>query len=215
MKAVYLGMAMDVMAPLLLESGLDELFAIDLVEDGYAGVANGWDGQKNEIKRALDEGNDANLAVARCHHNDYVARKPHHQWGRATLLPESEDNLAWRLAFMWGGRKRRLCYWHHRDFRKPWPDEMVGLGAVFCMGADLHAGSEKKFKEEVDDPVVVSMLRDRTASAWRLWSLCHGQKGWHKEVVKRGGERKGTVVAWVEGGRFLQACEDSSREDMV
>lgn len=200
-RAVYLGMAMDVMAPLLLEPRVTGLFAIDRVDDGYAGVAD-WDGQKDEIRKALEHGSDLGLAVSACY-RAAGAGSFAHSWDMADGMSESDDGRMWELAFRWRGRSRKLRYWHHRDFREPWPDEIAGVGAVFCMGADLHVGSEKKYPDERDDPVVVSMLAGRTARPWRLWSCWRGQDGWKMKVARCGKEREGSEAGWVDGERFL------------
>jgi hypothetical protein len=152
-NTLYCGMADDILTPLLYVPDLDHLFAICLFDPAFAPADNQtWVGQKNDIKKALLEGTNDNChhsAVYRKYIKDY---RPTNLAGKSTIILEDESNGCWSLRFVYNGKPRTLTYYHDRDFRHPWPEDIQNISHLLSIGAPFPT----------NHPVIEAMLKERT-----------------------------------------------------
>src|SRR4051812_46026329 len=115
---LYLGMAEDIMSPLLLVPDLEVIFVIDLFDEAYSSDKT-FEGQKNDLKRTLLDGNDESSHVRiaynrRAKWNHPLFRNVHVLPSTGEILSESDDGNVWRLTFRYCNRDIKLIFFHHR-----------------------------------------------------------------------------------------------------
>ena len=140
---LYLGMANDIMAPMLLVPDFRTIFAIDMsVFD-----------PKKEIRTMLQDGHNKNSWSF-----EYYGIRMLNGPCEITLDEDSEDK--WILEFIYDGSKRSLIYFHNLNYFCKWPDEITGIGHLMSMGApSIALGYNDDGSGEEDAPRV---SRERT-----------------------------------------------------
>ena len=66
MKVLYLGMAHDIMSPLLLVPNVKTIYSIDSFDPCFSSDKT-WEGQKQDIKQVLTQGNDFDTRTYHCY----------------------------------------------------------------------------------------------------------------------------------------------------
>lgn len=128
-NVLYLGMAYDIMAPLLLVPDVDIIFAIDIYDETYGCLS--WDEQKDEMRIILTEGSDKHSQCRHFHDHDRINRLP---GGPATIISDEDEDKCWTLKFIYDGKLRTLIYYHHTDFCDPWPTTISDCAHIMSMG---------------------------------------------------------------------------------
>lgn len=133
-RVLYLGMANDIMSPLLLVPDFDIVYVICKLDRAFAKDKT-WEGQKEDIKQILESGNNE-CSFSRGVYLKYDEDTPvYYLEGASKIIKESDDGYCWRLDFIYDRKPRELVYYHHREFIAEWPKEIYQIDHVMSMGA--------------------------------------------------------------------------------
>lgn len=202
---VYLGMATDIMAPLLLVPEVTTLFVIDWLDEAFSPDGT-FEGQKREIKNTLTDGNDertrGRMIYLEAEEEEreemddieaYLRENGfwiHYLPEKAQILSEQDNGQCWRLQFSLNRILRELVFYHERNFFDEWPSEIVNVDHVMTMGAstdndlgEFPAMLAKMITERTKDHFVYHAL-------WHLHS--HAPQ---KRTILRGDRRCGDAIA--------------------
>lgn len=132
---LYLGMADDIMGPLLMFPNVKTIFVICKFDKAFSSKKT-WKSQKGDIKKVLKRGKkkcNGGYSKELNEETDVV----HYLDGKSKILEEEDDENSqrWYLKFLYNGQERELIYFHHRDFSSDWPNEIQKVEAVICTGA--------------------------------------------------------------------------------
>lgn len=153
---LYLGMADDIMAPLLLVPDIVTLYVIDKFDFCFSPDGT-WNGQKEDIVNTLKSGD--------------------HLKTQSKILSNKDNGKIWKLKFMYDNREINLIFYHHRDFIiEEWPDVVKDVSHVISIGSYLW------LSETVDDDVI-SMLNKRTTK--HFWIYADGYNHLHFQEFVR------------------------------
>jgi len=193
-NVLYLGMAYDIMAPLLLVPNLTTLYVIDKF-DTFFSPDGTFEGQKRDIVNILINGSDIDSHSRKIFMEE--SNDIHYLENKAKIISEKDDGKVWRLKFEYMDQVRNLVFYHHRDFLEEWPVEIVNVRHVMVMGSFgwycFRMGDYDCSK------ALKSMLKERTTESFRFYALWFTHKHFpYKTVVKCGKERQGTEIGIVE-----------------
>lgn len=172
MNVLYLGMADDIMAPLLLVPELTTLFAIDLFDPCFS-IDETWEGQKEDIKQILTNGNDKNSLFSKIRGKFYKTNKTkeiYYLKSKSIIIEDIDNENVWKLKFIYDNIERQLIYYHHQDFYETWPNEINNITHIMTMGAEYWPYDNKKRK------MILQMLHDRTTDYYYFYAL----SSWHE-----------------------------------
>lgn len=191
MNILYLGMANDIMSPLLLVPDFDILYVIDKFDFHFSSDRKTFKRQKQDIKDVLIEGSDKTSFWKIFHEEDSHIRCTHYLETPSTIIDESDDGTVWRLKFNYNDKIRELVFYHHRDFLIEWPIEIQNISHIMCMGAL----SWTTFVEK-DCTILLKILEERTLKPFYFYALHFMHKHFPKWfIVMNGNERNGIKVA--------------------
>jgi hypothetical protein len=166
MNVLYLGMADDITAPLMLVKNIRNIYVINLFDKSLNCHDGTEEGQRQNIRKTLLSGSDAyrdryRQPVVKLKPStivdDYYYVDP--QWGNV-----------WRLTFMHKKRKVNLIYFTRNFVTQVWPDEIQKVSHVMVMGAydwASLAGCERTG----DADNIKTMLSTRTTINYTYYSL--------------------------------------------
>ena len=209
---LYLGMAEDIMAPLLINPDVSTIFVIDEFDFAYS--SNGtWEAQKDGVRRFLLNGsdedshsrltftkdpNDLPIHLKWIGPRDFDDKSIHYLKSKSVITGDDDDGKVWRLSFEYDGRPVQLVYYHHRNFLKEWPSEIKDIGQVLVMGAFYWGGFVKPDDPKYGSETIICMLETRTMKPFKFYALAFNHKHFpEKIVIKCGLERKGTEIAMI------------------
>jgi len=205
LNVLYLGMADDIMAPLLMFPDLDNLFVIDLFDLAFSPDRT-WQGQRDDIKKILINGGEKGSHSEKIYKS--INRSPidgdptpprsvHNLMGPSQITSETEDAEVWKLNFAYLEKPRQLVFYKNRNFLTEWPKEIVGLSHVLGIGSFSFS---KTFARENSAliPLFVKMLEERTLDMFSFYALAFNHNAYpEKLLVYNGRERNGSRVAKV------------------
>jgi hypothetical protein len=193
-RVLYLGMADDIMAPLLLVPDVDTLFVIDIFDAAFSRDET-LQGQRADIKQVLTQGSDDGTYARRVFTSKELAHVVHTLPGRAEIVAESDDpaTATWRLSFFYQGKQRELVVFNKRNFvRQPWPEAVCDIGVVLTMGAFAWRDTRHG-----DLSVFVRMMATRTRPVFDYYALHFLHEYLPNQcLLKCGKERLGTKIAF-------------------
>lgn len=189
-NVLYLGMADDIMSPLLLVPNLTILYVIDKF-DSYFSPDSTFDSQKNDIINALSNGSDLDKRSRKIYNDDSV----HFLEGKSKIISNIDDGKVWRLQFEYMDKIRNLIYYHHRDFLEEWPNEIMNITHVMTMGS---FGWYCFKMQDYDCQILKSMLHSRTSKSFNFYALWFTHDHFsYKITIKCGKERDGTEIGMI------------------
>lgn len=165
-NVLYLGMADDILAPLLLEPDLDNLFVISLFDAAYSPDYT-LPGQQNDIRDVLQRGHNGqshHLEVMR----KYGKEKVTHVKGPSVIESDIIAGHTWNMVFYYDS-KNRLMEYQYRNFIGIWDDHMTDISAVIIFGATTP----------IFEPSLYKMLRERCipgAKFYDIWEWGNHEK---------------------------------------
>jgi hypothetical protein len=165
MNVLYLGMADDIMAPLLLVPELTTLFVIDKFDHHFSKDKT-WKGQKEDIKEILINGSDMNSHTRQVNIKCYDYDTIHYLDGKSTIVEDIDNGSVWKLKFKYKNFERRLIYYHHRDFLIKWPKDIIDIKHIMMMGAFSWDSFDTK-----NSKILISMLETRAIPPYYLYAL--------------------------------------------
>lgn len=163
-NVLYLGMALDIMGPLLLVPNLTKLYAIDLFDEAYSPDGT-FRGQQQEIRNYLLRGNDEG-SFSRGIYDEVGEGPTHFLKGPSTITSDTDDGVAWRLDFLYDNIPRQLIFFYERNFQLEWPQEIKGISDVMMMGS-----GGTSLLHEPESALLVEMFATRTTSPFAFYPL--------------------------------------------
>jgi hypothetical protein len=216
-NVLYLGMADDIMAPLLLVPDLDTLYVLNVLDKSYGS----WEDHKIRIRAILEQGGDRNLVEE--FYLDKNARKSmprgrkwknvHTLAGPSTILSDEDTEVSecmrgsnsqnkykycytmsvWRLDFMYNGKIRHLVYYYNYDFvQYVWPEEIQNIqhyiwNGAYSWGRMIEYPTKENFRQ---------MTMERSAPEAYVYALSFNHRKFPEHMlVYNGHERYGLSVA--------------------
>ena len=153
---LYIGMADDIISPLLLCPDFDTLFVMDVFDEAYS-VDGTFESQKKLITDALVSGYTKTFARDKTpnqilHHSVYIG-------GKATIVSnDDKDDKIWTLKFEWKGKIRTLIRYEMNACQNVWPVEITNISHIITIGA-LDWDYVARYYVHVD-PVKVNVNTD-------------------------------------------------------
>jgi hypothetical protein len=157
---LYLGMATDIMLPMLAEPDFDNLFVINRIDDVYGT----WEYQMKHILTILIDGSDENVMKKHyLENNDMESKAIHKLTGPCKILSNNSDEIesieylshpdnpwkiftlsykekgkeilrgCWRVSFEYENKVRNLIYYTH-SFYMIWEPEVKDIQSIFWNG---------------------------------------------------------------------------------
>lgn len=136
---LYIGMADDIVSPLLLCPDFDTLFVIDGFDDAYSEDGT-FEGQKKYIVDSLIAGHSKyRMRSDGCdilYHPIYI--------GKATIVSNIDTNIIrdnkvvsgiWTLKFEWNGKIRTLIRYEMNACQEIWPVEITNINHIITIGS--------------------------------------------------------------------------------
>lgn len=134
---LYIGMAYDILHPLLLLPEVETIYAISLFDKCFSEDGT-WLSQKVRILNILVSGKyQVYDKFDKAKVNKlFTARLK----GPSTILEEYDDenNNRWYVKFFYQGKERELIYYHHRNALITWPKEIQKVESLMCIGSLSH-----------------------------------------------------------------------------
>jgi hypothetical protein len=190
-NVLYLGMAWDIMSPLLLVPDLDKIYAIDRVDTSLIIGRDGdnWEEQKSEIKQILLDGSTINSKTKLYSDEDYFS-ETHYLPSKSTILEESDKDNRYYLKFNYNGKDRELIYYHHINFKSIWNDEIKDISHLLTIGTETF-----NYYEHEGNKILQTMYNERCKNSYvyALYFLHEDYK--EKILIKNGHKNTGTLIA--------------------
>ena len=198
-KIIYLGMADDIMAPLLLVPKFETLYVIDLFDSCFSSDKT-WESQKDNIREILFSGNDACSYKRKDYSDPHFFSKNldeiHYLNGPSNIISDYDDGIVWKLSFIYDHKKRDLIYYHHRNFLVEWPNEIVDVGHVMVIGSFSWDQFEKEYIYNDDPSVLIKMLEFRTNTPFLFYASHFNHKHFTETVtIKHGSDQHGSKIS--------------------
>ncbi len=189
-NVLYLGLAFDIMSPLLLVPDLDTIYAIDLVDVSYG--LHSWDLHKAEMRLILTCGSDEKSQCRHLFEHNRINRLP---GGPATIISDIDTDNCWTLEFAYDGKIRSLQYYHHIDFQsnEEWPPSIQGCAHVMSMGAAALVEESHESNAHVKQ-----MLLERCESEAKYYALTflHEHFPHRRPIWTAHSGEEGTSISW-------------------
>ena len=135
MNVLYLGMADDIITPLLLFPNLDTLFVIDKFDSSYnvsKGQSIEGNFDLNKLKKIImTELKTGQTLDSRVHSSVSFGDEAQIISSSTELYDESEK---WTLIFQFKGIVRKLIR-YERNFHKTWPDDITNINHIITIGS--------------------------------------------------------------------------------
>lgn len=206
-NVLYLGMATDIMAPLLLVPDLDNLYVLNSTDPAYGS----WEEHTHHIRTVLTQGNDKGFSNP----YDLEENPDSRNWKNVHALegpsrivhdediPDSKcltgspisdqhcyTHSVWKLQFMYNGKIRNLIYYYNFYFTSyAWPTDIQNIHYYIWNGAyrwDLLKEGE----------IVREMTEERAAPNAYVYALSFNHTEFPEHIwVYNGHERYGQSVA--------------------
>ncbi len=215
-NVLYLGMAHDIMGPLLLVPDLDTLYVLNYLDKAYGS----WEEHKDRIRKVLLQGSDKNIAESFWFKNKirYQHLYKHRKWinvhtleGPSEILfdtdtPDSNyftdipslisncyTNSIWRLQFLYNGKVRNLIYYYNFNFELyTWPSEIKNIHYHIWNGSYAW----EMMAEEPEKELLRKMMVERSAPESYVFALSFNHKKFPEHIwVYNGYERYGESIA--------------------
>ncbi len=214
-NVLYLGMAHDIMAPLLLVPDLDILYVLNSLDEEYGS----WEDHKRIIRETLKQGDDKNIAANFWF--DELAKQyapKNKEWknihtlaGPSEILSEEDTpssecltgsnthntfcytTSVWKLRFLYNGKERQLIYYYNYNYAQyEWPSEIQNIKYYVWNGA-YSWESMMEFPEEVK---LREMTEKRAAPEAYVFALSWNHKQFPDHMlIYNSHDRYGTEVA--------------------
>ena len=216
-NVLYLGMAYDIMAPLLLVPDLDTLYVLNSLDDAYGT----WEEQKDLIRGVLTQGNNAKIAnnfyFDESEHNRHKEEEPDKEWknvhsleGPSEIISDEDfpskecltgseeydqycfTKSVWKLDFLYNGKMRHLIYYYNFNFdHYTWPEDIQNISHFIWNGAY----SWNIFTEDDPKGIVRTMTMERSAPNAYEYALSFNHTKFPEHIwVYDGHERYGQSV---------------------
>ena len=195
-NVLYLGMANDIMAPLLLVPNLSQLYVISKFDSAFCSGRT-WESQMQDIRNYLTNGSDTGSYSYDIFIKDYVFQFPkkklckdyHYLEGPSTIISEEYDDTVWRMKFRYNGKERELIYYHHRNFLATWPEEITNISHIMGQGS-----VDTDVINKIKGLTFRKMFEERTTEVFYYYALYFSHKHFDKLIIKCGKERDGTEI---------------------
>ena len=195
-RVLYLGMANDIMSPLLLAPNLLKLYVISKFDNAFCSGGT-WESQMQDIRNYLTNGNDKGSYSYDLFIKAYVVLFPkkklckdyHYLEGPSTIISEEYDDTVWRLKFLYNDQERELIYYHHRDFLTTWPEDITNISHIMGQGSVDTDVINKK-----EGLTFRKMFEERTTEVFYYYALYFSHKHFDKLIIKGGQQRDGTEI---------------------
>jgi len=143
-NVIYCGMADDILTPLILVPTLSNLFVIDYFDSAFAKNRT-WEGQKEDIKQCLVNGNNKNS-----HHREVYLKyskkvEIFYIDEPCEIISDVDIDKCWTLSFKYKDTVRTLTYFHHTNFIANWDSRIKNISHVMCMGAEFPIEQNKLY----------------------------------------------------------------------
>lgn len=155
MNILYCGMADDITTPILLVPNFTNLFVICKFDSAFA-LDGTWEGQKKDIINVLKAGNDRisqHTSVLDHYYKHRNMPAINYLIEPATNIEEKDNGKKWTVKFNYLNLKRKLIYYHHKDFTETWNKEIKDVEHLMCFGASFQTYNR---------PILKDMMKERT-----------------------------------------------------
>jgi hypothetical protein len=214
-NVLYLGMAYDIMAPLLLVPDFDTLYVLNSLDDAYGS----WEEHKQRIIAILEQGGDNNIAENVWFNDSEKERKPllkkwkdvHKLASPSEILSDEDTEVSecltgsnthnnfcytqsvWRLRFLYNGKERQLIYYYNFNYTHyDWPLEIQNIQHFIWNGAY----SWESMTEYPEEYKLRNMMMERAAPEAYVYALSFNHKKFPKHMwIYNGHERFGHSIA--------------------
>ena len=187
-RVLYLGMAGDIMAPLLLVPNLLKLYAISKFDSAFCSGGT-WESQMQDIRNYLTNGSDKGSRSYDIYTRKKRCKDYHYLEGPSTIISEEYDDTVWRLKFLYNDQERELIYYHHRDFLTTWPQDITNISQIMGQGSVFTDVINK-----TEGLTFRKMFEKRTTEVFYYYALYFSHKHFDKLIIKCGKERDGTEI---------------------
>jgi len=187
-NVLYLGMADDIMSPLLLAPNLSKLYVISYFDRAYCSGGT-WESQMQDIRNYLTNGSDKGSRSYDIYTRKKRCKDYHYLEGQSTIISEEYDDTVWKIKFLYNGKERELIYYHHRDFLATWPEEITNISHIMGQGSVDTDVINKK-----EGLTFRKMFEERTTEVFYYYALYFSHKHLDKLIIKCGKERDGTEI---------------------
>jgi hypothetical protein len=183
-KVLYLGMATDIIAPLMWVPDLDTLWVIDEFDPKLNTSDGTLENQRDEIKNILLAGSNENSRGRLVHLDNssyYESDDSNEEYSSDDVrnltrivklkTPSKITNEIrypdyWELKFIYDNKPRTLIVWT-RNFLIQWPEEIQSVDHVMVMGASDDCCIMQKPGE------LIRMFNERTNKKWSYYQLSY------------------------------------------
>lgn len=201
MKVLYLGMANDIMSPLLLIPERTIIYAIDKFDSHYSRDGT-WESQKKDIQQILIQGSDLNTFSYDIYTSDVDDKEPHYLKHKSKIINDTDDGIVWTLDFLYGTKPITLKYYHHRDFCAEWPDEITDISGIIGIGAEVYWPVDCELNKCIRiSPkrckILLKQFYERThPKMYTLYALSFLHENWpERALIQNGRERDGNEIS--------------------
>ena len=199
-------MAHDIMSPLLLVPNVKTIYSIDSFDPCFSSDKT-WEGQKQDIKQVLTQGNDFDTRTYHCYTRyPEKSKEIHYLSHTSTIITDIDDGKKWTLIFKYGRyRIIELIYYHNRDFYDPhgWPTDIQNINHIMGMGAPVFYYGIYNNRQAIDEltqaecDVLVQQFKERTSkSGYIMYALNFLHEHWPEKItIKNGHQRNGEIIS--------------------
>lgn len=186
-KVLYLGMATDIMAPLILVPDLDIIYVMNVLDTEFGGS---WEQHKTKIITILEQGSDEGIKNP---DRDYPPKSNnpikdiHTLEGPSKIISNTDDSkihldAKWELEFIYNGKTRKLIYYHEFNFayiEYEWPKEINSISHILWNGSYCW---DFLMEDDCDSKMVRKMMSERMLPEAYLYALSFNHK-WFPEHI--------------------------------
>ncbi len=201
-NVLYLGMATDIMGPILLVPEFDTIYVLNVLDRAFGGS---WEDHKTRIRTILKDGSDENVEkhdfwYEHNHKTGYPSKEIHTLLGPSIITYDIDNqgydiNAKWQLEFIYNGKKRKLIYYYDFNFLyNLWADEITNINHILWNGTYCWY----RIMEEDDDGAILLriMMMERLAPEAYLYALSFNHKAFPEHIlIYDGKERDGSLIA--------------------
>lgn len=203
MNALYLGMATDIMAPLLLLPDVDVIYVMNTLDKAFGCT---WEEHKLRICTVLEQGSDKNIKTSYTNYppkSQNPIKDVHTLLGPSTLVSNIDNyktniEAKWVLEFIYNGKSRKLIYYYDFNFvYHVWPEEIRNIHHILWNGT--YTWDMLITDYDYDDdycPSIKTFMMERMAYDAYLYALSFNHTWFPEHIwIYDGHERDGHSVA--------------------
>ncbi len=175
MNTLYLGMATDILAPLLLVPDVDVIYVMNVLDKAFGGT---WEEHKQHICTVLEQGNDTTKILLN--------------------IDNTKQSLdaKWILEFIYNGKPRKLIYYYDFNFvYHVWPEEIRNIHHILWNGTYTWDMLMTDYDHDGDYcPSIKTIMAERMTSDAYLYALSFNHTWFPEHISLNDGSRNYSVA---------------------